>query len=273
MTTARIQQNSKTMCKENLVKQMYRRAMSTPCSCVVIHPRIESMKTFEDAYAHIDDVFRFDETYPKCDFMRIPKNVPVLMIGPGDRMGLMAKNYSLSTKVKKMKYLTKVAFYREYMESITGKKFMPIQRASVAMFLFSSRGPEYATPYNYEIGLRDKQNIIGLWPFSIEWAKWHGLYGVFCKDIILDMETARQYGLKFITEDDMLTEQQRIASLIMVLINPWPSHKLNVSLAHLASYMDTEQTFLARHNNNHILVINDDTEEPLLSFACGKDSV
>ena len=239
--------------EQSRVKELYSRRFSKPCSIVVIHPTVESMKIYADAYKHLHDHFVFDETMPICDFEYIPKNVPVLMIGPGDRHGVMADNYDYLTRIKDICYLVRPAYYREYYEGCTGVRFWEWSHKIVDGLAESTVRSSEIIPQRYlEKELSCRQNIIGFWPYSVKWAEWHHLSGVFCGDVILDKQSSYYHGYSFLTDDDMLEEQKRLTEILKSLIKTWPTHSLNLDALEKLEDVDTT---ISLHNNDQIFVV------------------
>lgn len=237
------------------MRALYNRRFTTPPSLIVVQPMVRTFAVYSEAYRHLDDVFRFDELLPNCDFEKIPKNVPVVMIGPGNRHGIMAEDYPWYTQIRDINYLVKPAFYREYFEAVTGRRYTDSTTKWVEgcwpSVVWSS---EHISREHYETGLLDRKNIIGFWPFSVEWAQWHGLSGIFCSDAILDMQSASLHGFLHLSETAMLDEQKRLATLLRKLIRPWPTHSLNLEALEL---LRDESTTIAIHNNMNIFVLED----------------
>lgn len=114
-------------------------------------------------------------------------------------------------------------------------------------------GVEDVSRYRYEHGLRDREcNIIGFWPYSVKWAEWHGLSGVFCGDIIQDKRSSFLHGYRRLTDDDMLVEQKRLTATLKSLIKVWPTHSLNLDTL---EQLEDGATTIAHHNNKQIFVV------------------
>lgn len=237
------------------VTELYRRRLSKPCSLVVIHPSIESMKVYADAYRHLQDYFVFDESLPNCDFDMIPNNVPILMIGPGDRTGILAREYNYYVPIKKMRYLVKPAYYREYYEAVTGLRYMDNDfHCTLSEPIGNRWSAEYVSRVHYETGLRDRKNILGFWPYSVQWAEWHGLSGIFCGDIILNMNSASMHGFRILSDEDMQTEQLRLTNLLKAVISTWPSHSLNIEAL---DELSVGSTIISEMNNKNIYLVSE----------------
>lgn len=237
------------------VRVLYKRRFATPPSLVVVQPTAKSFDIYSEAYQHLKDVFRFDETLPECDFEKIPKNVPVLMVGPGNRHGIMAEDYPWDMPICNMQYLVKLGHYREYYEAVTGRRYLHGTLKMVEHFRYSlAYSTEEFARTDYEIGLRERTNIIGFWPYSMDWALWHGLSGVFCADIIMDENSARLQGYNYLTTDEIVAEQKRLTEMIRRLIKPWPTHSLNLEALEM---LKESPTTIAAHNNQSIFVIED----------------
>ena len=95
---------------------------------------------------------------------------------------------------------------------------------------------------------------MGFWPYSVQWAEWHGLSGIFCGDIILNMNSASMHGFRILSDEDMQTEQLRLTNLLKAVISTWPSHSLNIEAL---DELSVGSTIISEMNNKNIYLVSE----------------